>query len=65
MNHADTGSAVVYTYTLAAGQTVPPGAGYIAGAQYNGTGTAHPTSGDTYAVTATAGGVTTTAAGRF
>ncbi len=65
MGHTDTGQAVVYTYTLVAGQTIPPGSGYIAGSQYSGTGTAHPTGGDTYAVTATAGGVTTTTTGHF
>jgi len=63
--YTDTGSAIVYTYALNPGQTIPPGSGYVAGAQYNGNGTPHPTTGDTYTVTATAGGVATTISGRF
>jgi len=65
MGHTDTGSAIVYTYTLNPGQTVAPGNNYVAGSQHNGNGTPHPTSGDTYTVTATAGGVTTTTSGHF
>ena len=65
MGHTDTGDTVVYTYTLVPGQAVLPESGYIAGSQYSGTGTAHPTGGDTYAVSATAGGVTTTTTGHF
>ncbi len=65
MGHTDTGSAIVYTYTLNPGQTVAPGANYVVGSQHNGNGTPHPTSGDTYAVTFMAGGVTTTTLGHF
>lgn len=65
MSHTDTGGAIVYTYTLNAGQTVPPGNNWVAGSQYGGNGTTHPTSGDTYVVTATAGGSTTTINGHF
>lgn len=65
MSHTDTGSAIVYTYTLNPGQTVAPGANYVAGSQHSGNGTPHPTSGDTYTVTFTAGGGATTASGHF
>jgi hypothetical protein len=61
---SSTASAVTYTFTLASGQTVTAGS-YLFAAQTSGTGTAHPTSGDTFSVTATAGGVTTTLSGNF
>ncbi len=65
VGHTDNGSAIVYTYTLNPGQTVAPGANDVAGSQHSGNGTPHSTSGDTYTVTATAGGVTTTTTGHF
>ena len=64
-SHTDGASAIVYQFTLAAGQTVAAGTNQTYAAQFNGTGTLHPTSGDTYTVTATVGGKTTTLTGHF
>jgi len=61
---SSTSSTITYTFTLNSGQTLSAG-GYTFAAQMNGTGTAHPTSGDTYSVTSTAGGRTTTQTGTF
>ena len=65
MNRTETASAIIYRYTLNAGQTVPAGAGWVAAAQFGGNGTPHPVSGDTYTGTATIGGVVKTFSGRF
>jgi hypothetical protein len=61
---SSTSSAVTYTFTLASGQTVSAGS-YVFAAQTSGTGTAHPTTGNTFSVTATGGGATTTLSGHF
>jgi endo-1,4-beta-xylanase len=53
---ASTASAVTYTFTLAAGQTLPAGS-FTFAAQTSGSGTAHPTAGDTFAVSSSAGTV--------
>ena len=65
MAHTDSATQVVYTYRLAPGQTVPVGSAWRIGSQYSGNGTPHATAGDTFSVTATAGGVTTTGTGHF
>ncbi len=65
MSYSDNGSQIVYVYTLAPGQTIPVGSGWLVGAQFGGTGAPHAYSGDTYAVTATSGGVATTTTGHF
>lgn len=65
MSYSDSGSQIVYTYTLTTGQTVPAGSGWLFGAQFSGTGVAHAYSGDTYTMTATAGSVTSTTTGHF
>ncbi|HEY7201380.1 MAG TPA: SGNH/GDSL hydrolase family protein [Candidatus Dormibacteraeota bacterium] len=62
---ASAASAVTYTFTLAAGQTLSPGTGRVFAAQLSGTGSAHPTGGDTFTVSATSGGVTATQSGHF
>jgi hypothetical protein len=62
---SSTSSAITYTFTLASGQTLGAGSGRLFAAQSSGNGTAHPTSGDTFSVTATAGGATTTLSGHF
>jgi hypothetical protein len=62
--NSSTATAVTYTYTLSAGQTITPGS-YLFAAQSSGTGTLHPTAGDTFTVTYTTGGVTTTQTGHF
>ncbi len=64
-SHTDGASAIVYQFTLASGQTITPGTNQTYAAQFNGTGTLHPIAGDTYTVTATAGGKTTTLSGHF
>jgi len=65
MAYSDTGSRVVYTYTLTVGQSIPAGSGWLLAAQFGGNGTAHAYSGDTYTVTVTSGDVTTTTGGHF
>jgi hypothetical protein len=57
--NASTSSTITYTYTLAAGQTIPAGTNRLFAAQTRGTGTAHPTAGDTWSMSYS------TAAGNF
>ena len=64
-SNSSTASAVTYTFTLASGQTLGAGSGRVFAAQTSGSGTAHPTAGDTFTVTATSGGATTTQSGHF
>jgi chitin-binding protein len=63
--NSSTATALTYQYTLGAGQTVSPGSNRIFAAQTGGSGTAHPTSGDTYTLTYTTGGVRRTQSGTF
>jgi glycosyl hydrolase family 113 len=58
-------TTITYQWTLASGQTLGPGANRQFSAQTNGTGTAHPTSGDTWTVTYTTGGQSFTRTGSF
>jgi hypothetical protein len=58
-------TTITYQYTLAAGQTLGPGTNRLFAAQMSGSGTIHPTSGDTYTVTYTSGGVSFTQTGQF
>jgi endo-1,4-beta-xylanase len=51
---SSTSSAITYTFTLASGQTLGPGTSTLA-AQASGSGTVHPTAGDTFTVTSSAG----------
>jgi xyloglucan-specific exo-beta-1,4-glucanase len=62
---SSTAAAITYQFNLAAGQTLGPGSDKAFAAQTSGTGTAHPTSGDTYTVTYTTGGVSYTQTGHF
>ena len=48
MGRTESSNAIVYTYTLNPGQTVPAGTNWLTGAQFGGNGTPHATSGDTY-----------------
>jgi cellulose 1,4-beta-cellobiosidase len=64
-SNSSTASAITYQFTLGAGQTLSPGTNRTFAVQMGGTGTAHPTSGDTYTVTYTAGGVASTQSGTF
>jgi hypothetical protein len=58
-------ATVTYQYTLASGQTLGPGTNRLFAAQMSGSGTTHPTTGDTYTVTYTTGGVSFTQTGHF
>jgi hypothetical protein len=62
--HSETSSTVTYTFTLNSGQTLNPGS-WLFASQYGGTGTAHPISGDTYALTYTSDGQSKTLSGTF
>jgi endoglucanase len=62
---AITATTITYQFTLAAGQTLSPGTDRLFAAQMTGSGTIHPTSGDTYTVTYTTGGVSFTRTGNF
>jgi endoglucanase len=63
--NSSTTAAITYTFTLAAGQTLSAGTGRLFAMQMSGSGTAHPTAGDTYSVTYTAGGTPQTVTGTF
>ena len=63
--NSSTTSAITYTYTLASGQSLGAASGRSFVAQAGGTGTAHPTAGDTFTVTATCGGSPVGASGHF
>jgi len=60
-----TAATITYQFTLAAGQTLGMGTNRTFAAQTSGAGTIHPTSGDTYTVTYTTGGVSFTQTGHF
>jgi len=64
-SHTTTTTAVTYQFTLAAGQTLGAANDRVFAAQTSGSGTAHPTSGDTYTVTYTVGGQSVTQSGHF
>jgi len=64
-SHISTASVITYQYNLTSGQTLSPGTNYLFDAQMGGTGTAHPTTGDTFTVTYTTGGQTFTQTGHF
>ena len=63
--NSSTTSAITYTFTLAAGQTLSPATGRLFAMQMSGNGTAHPTAGDTYTVSYNAGSGTQTTSGTF
>jgi len=60
-----TAATITYQFTLAAGQTLGAGTGRLFAAQASGTGSAHPTAGDTFTITYTTGGQTVTQSGHF
>jgi len=55
-----TPTTFVYQFNLIPGQTLQPEPNRVCAAQTNGSGTTHPTSGDSATVTYTTGGVTRT-----
>ena len=63
--NSSTTAAITYQFTLAAGQTLPASTGRTFAVQTSGNGSLHPTAGDTYSVTYTSGGTTTTTTGHF
>ena len=62
---AVTTPTITYQFTLAAGQTIGAGTNRTFAAQASGSGTLHPTAGDTWIVSYTTGGVTYTQTGTF
>jgi len=58
-------TTITYQFTLASGQTLGLGANRTFAAQMSGSGTLHPTAGDTWAVSYTTGGVNYTQTGHF
>jgi endo-1,4-beta-xylanase len=64
-SNSSTAAAVTYQFALAPGQTLSNGTGRTFAAQRGGTGSAHPTTGDTWTVTYTSGGATSTLSGTF
>jgi endo-1,4-beta-xylanase len=63
--NTSTTSTITYQFALAPGQTLGTGTNRTFAAQMGGNGTVHPTSGDTWTVTYTAGGQTVTQSGTF
>jgi fibronectin type 3 domain-containing protein len=64
MSHTTSTTAVTYQFTQAAGQSLGAGSWTFA-SQYGGTGTIHPSTGDTYSATYTSAGTTKTVTGHF
>jgi general secretion pathway protein G len=63
--HSTGGGKITYTYVLSAGHSIPANDSGALGAQFGGTGSPRTTSGDTWTVTSTSGGVTSTISGTF
>jgi len=59
------GGVIGYTFVLKSRKSIPAGSSGIVYAQFNGTGSVHAMSGDTWRVTSTANGITTTLTGTF
>jgi hypothetical protein len=59
------GGVITYTSVLTGGQTIAAGSSGVVYAQFSGTGSVRSTSGDTWTVTSTSGGVTSTLSGTF
>jgi hypothetical protein len=64
-SNSSTTGAITYQFNLGPGQTLGTGTGWTFAAQASGTGTVHPTAGDTYTVTYITGGVSFTQTGHF
>jgi hypothetical protein len=64
-SNSSTASAITYVFTLNAGQTLTPATGRAFAVQMGGTGTVHPSAGDTYTVNYTTGGQSATLTGHF
>jgi hypothetical protein len=64
-SNSSTAAAVTFQFNLAAGQTLGAGNNRVFAAQTGGSGTVHPTSGDTFTVTYTVNGQSFTRTGTF
>jgi hypothetical protein len=64
-SNSTTATAITYQFTLAAGQTLGVGTNRLFAAQTSGSGTVHPTAGDSYTITYTSGGAMFTRTGTF
>ncbi len=64
VNNGNSVTASTVTYTYVANTNIVAGT-WLVGSQYSGTGTPRVTSGDTWTVTSTSGGVTSTLSGTF
>jgi hypothetical protein len=64
-SNTGTASAITYVFSLSSGQMLTPGTNRTFAAQMSGNGMMHPTAGDTYSVTGTAGGQLFTLNGTF
>jgi len=64
-SNSSTATAITYLFSLNSGQTLTPGTNRTFAVQMGGNGTVHPTAGDTYSVTGTAGGQPFTLTGTF
>jgi hypothetical protein len=64
-SNSSTATAITYVFSLGAGQTLTPATNRAFAVQMGGNGTPHPSAGDTYSVTGTAGGQPFTLTGTF
>ena len=64
-SNSSTSATITYQFNLASGQTLGAGTGRVFAAQTSGTGTAHPTAGDTFTLTYTTSGASFTQTGHF
>ena len=64
-SNTSTSSTITFQFGLASGATLGAGSGWKFAAQTSGSGTAHPTTGDTFTVTYTTGGASFTQTGHF
>jgi len=62
---SSTATTITYQFTLAPGQTLGASSRWTFAAQASGTGTFHPTAGDTFTVTYTTGGATFTQSAHY
>lgn len=64
-SNSSTATAITYVFSLNSGQTLTAGTNRTFAVQMSGNGTMHPTAGDTYSVSGTAGGQPFTLSGTF
>jgi hypothetical protein len=64
-SHTEDAATVTFRSQSAAGVVLSPGTNFLFGSQYRGNGTPHPSTGDTFSVSATVGGSTQIVQGHF